>query len=216
MSMQALLRVTREIQDVNFDFHSLRTVLRETDHKLKWNFVMFPNDGAMSHFPLIGELIIRPTYPFNPPVLHLFTATGRYNIDVFRSYMHDDNQSTMCFDILRSRAHGGTWESKYTISCLFASLMQALVTPMVSQEYGPDVAEFVSMERLDGIKMAVQMMYSEHKDKIPRLPVVPTIKATRISSKAFRFTHIRQQNPTRALEFRGTDTYVSQPIYLQS
>jgi ubiquitin-protein ligase len=215
MSMQTLIRVIREIQDVNADFHSLRTVLKETDHKLKWNFVMFPNDGAMSRLPLIGELIIRPTYPCDPPVLHLFTQTGRYNIDVFRSYMHDERQSTMCFDILRSREHGGTWDSRYTVSCLFASLMQALVTPMVPQEYGPDLAEFVSMEKLDGIKRNVQKTYAEHKDKIPRLPVVPTISATRVSAKPLRFMHSWQRTITRALEFRGNDTYISQPIYLQ-
>jgi len=107
---------------------------------------MFPNDGAISHLSLIGELIIRPSYPKDPLVLHLFTWTYRWNVDI---YKYCDNQSTMCFDILRSKVHGGTWVPEYSISCLFASLMQAIVTPRVPQEYGYDLLEFVSMEKLD-------------------------------------------------------------------
>lgn len=69
---------------MNEVFHSLRTVLKETDHKFKWSFVMFPNDGALSHLPLIGELITPERYPNNPPVLHLFTRTMRSNVDVYQ------------------------------------------------------------------------------------------------------------------------------------
>lgn len=213
--MHSLLRVCREVADVNADFHSLRTVLKETANKNKWDFVMFPNDGAMSHLPLIGELVIPPMYPRYPPVLHLFTITRRWNVDVYHSQRYDDNHSTMCFDMLRSKEHGGTWESSYTISCLFASLMQALVTPRVPQEYGGDVLEYVSMEKLEGIKRQVHQTYLEHKDRIPRLPVVPTITATSIRAKPFRFTHIRGHRPTKRLDFTGHDVYVSQPISIQ-
>lgn len=216
MSMQNLLRVAKEIQDVNNDFHSLRTVLRETANKFKWNFVMFPNDGAMSHLPLIGELVIRNTYPLDPPVLHLFTATNRWNVDVYRRFLDDDTHSTMCFDVLRSKANGGTWNPKYTISCLFASLMQALVTPRVPQEYGPDILEFVSMEKLENIKRQVSHTYHDHKDRIPHLPVIPTIPATTIPAAPLVFLHTRGRSPTTTLEFCGNDTYVSQPISLQN
>jgi len=51
MAMQDLRRVNTEIQDINNDFHSLRIVIRSSDDKSLWNFVMFPNDGAMSHLP---------------------------------------------------------------------------------------------------------------------------------------------------------------------
>src|SRR2546430_1958781 len=122
----------------------------------------------------------------------------------------------MCFDIFRSRQNGGTWDSKYTISCLFASLMQALVTPTVPQEYGYDLYEFVSMEKLEGIKRSVQTTYLRHKEKIPRLPEVPTIRATAIPAKPMRFMHPLRQTSTRTLEFKGSDTYVSQQIYLQT
>ena len=213
--MHSLVRVCREVADVNADFHSLRTVLKETENKNKWDFVMFPNDGAMSHLPLIGELVIPPSYPQYPPVLHLFTITRRWNVDVYHSQRYDDNHSTMCFDILRSKQDNGTWESSYTISCLFASLMQALVTPRVPQEYGGEVLEYVSMEKLKGIKRQVHQTYLEHKDRIPGLPVLPTITATSIHAKPFRFTHIRGHKPTKRLDFTGLDVYVSQPISIQ-
>jgi ubiquitin-protein ligase len=215
MGMQSLVRVHKEVQDVNNDFHSLRTVLKETDNKFKWNFVMFPNDGALSHLPLIGELVIPQRYPNDPPVLHLFTRTRRWNVDVYQSYMRDDTHSTMCFNILRSKANGGIWESDYTISCLFASLMQALVTPRVPQEYGPDNLEFVSMEKLDDIKQQVHRTYLTHKDRIPRLPAMPTIPAASVPAHPFVFTRLGDQRMTKSLAFRGNDTYVSQAIYLQ-
>src|SRR5271156_3546399 len=215
MTMQIIRRVNTEIQDVNNDFHSLRTVLRPSDDKSRWNFVMFPNDGGMSHLPLIGELIIRPTYPDDPPVLHLFTETNRWNVDVYRSYMNSATHSTMCFDILRSKAAGGTWDRSYTISCLFASLMQAIVTPDVEQEYGGDVHEFVSMEKLDGIKQSVNTTYWQHRAKFPTLPTIPTIPATAVSAKRLSFTHTRAYNPSTRLYFNGNDTFVSRPFYLQ-
>jgi ubiquitin-protein ligase len=215
--MHNLQRAYREVEDVNADFHSLRTVLRPTINQYKWNFVMFPNDGAMSHLPLIGELIIPPTYPTDPPVLHLFTRTYRWNVDIFHdANQYCDTQSTMCFDMLRSKPNGGTWEPRYTISCLFASLMQALVTPRVPQDYGPDRHEFVSMEKLENIKREVHSTYIQNKARIPHLPVVPTVSATSISAKPFRFTHVKGREPTRRLHFSGHDIYVSQAIFLQN
>ena len=77
-----------------------------------------PNDGAMSHLPIVGELIIPETYPTNPPVLHLFTKTFRYNVDIFSRYVNDDRNSTICFDILRSKAQNGKWDRQFTISSL--------------------------------------------------------------------------------------------------
>lgn len=207
----------KEVQDVNNDFHSLRTVLRQkADNMYQWNFIMFPNDGAMSHLPLVGELIIPLTYPTSPPVLHLFTKTFRYNVDVYRSYMGDDSHSTMCFDILRSQAAGGAWDRRYTISCLFASLMQALVTPRVPQEYGGDLPEFVTMEKLADIKREVSTTVEKHKDLVGALPEIPIIRGTPIQAKPFVFTHAQTGATATSLAFNGRyATYVSQPIYLQ-
>jgi len=213
--MHSLARVNREIQDVNNDFHSLRTVIRPTEHKSFWNFVLFPNDGSMCHLPLIGELIIGTTYPRDPPVLHLFTKTKRWNVDVYRSNMNNSDYSTMCFDILRSKANGGTWAPEYTISCLFASLMQAIVTPEVPQEYGGEIHEFVSMEKLDDIKRSVNETYRLHHSKFPILPTIPTIPATKVNASALKFTHIRGQHPATRLYFNDVDTFISDVFYLQ-
>lgn len=214
--MKSLLRVHREVRDVNDDFHSLRTVLRETDDKLKWDFVMFPNDGALSHLPLIGKLIVPKGYPNNPPVLHLFTRTLRSNVDVYRSNIGDETRSTMCFDILRNKTQGGIWEPDYTVSCLFASLMQALVTPRVPQDYGPDRPEFVSMEKLDGVKRHVRETYHAYKDRILHLPAIPTIRAISVPANPFIFSRPGDDTPLESLEFQTEHRYVSQAIYLQN
>jgi ubiquitin-protein ligase len=88
---KAYKRVIREIIDVNNDFHSLRTVITpSTSGKMDlFNFVMYPNDGAFCSLPLIGRIIIPPTYPTNPPVFHLFTRTNRSNLDVYRNYVNN-------------------------------------------------------------------------------------------------------------------------------
>jgi ubiquitin-protein ligase len=215
MAMKELLRVHREIRDVNDDFHSLRTVLKETDHKSKWNFIMFPNDGALSHLPLIGELVIPERYPIDPPVLHLFTKTLRMNVDVYQHRLRDDTQSTMCFDILRPKAYGGTWQPEYTISCLFASLMQALVTPMVPQDYGGDKPEFVTMGRLEEVKGHVEKTYRAHKNHIGCLPTIPTIAATPIPAQPLTFSRPGKDETLKSLDFVKENMYTSQAIYLQ-
>ncbi len=211
-------RVFDEIDDVNKDFHSLRTFIKPTDTVNEHSFVLFPNDGAMSHLPLIGELIIPPRYPTSPPVIHLFTRTSRYNVDVYSSYSKDPNHSTMCFDILRSAEQGGTWDPNYTLSCLFASLMQALVSVNVPQEYGGDRPEFVSMEKMQNIKTSARSTYQQHKKRIPVLPVVPHVAAaTVMAAKPLLFaSKTGGCNSLTALSFDNQDNvYVSQPMHLQ-
>ncbi len=214
---KSVRRVLNEIDDVNNDFHSLRTLIRPTEKVNEYSFVLFPNDGAMSHLPLIGEFIIPSLYPADPPVIHLFTRTGRYNVDVYSSYVGNPNHSTLCFDILRSAAQGGTWDPSYTISCLFASLMQALVCVNVPQEYGGDKPEFVSMEKMHNIKRAARVTYEKNKQRIPVLPVVPHVTAVTVDAKPLLFT--KTGDPSRnltSLSFQDKDNvYVSQPIDLQ-
>ncbi|KAJ3036252.1 hypothetical protein HDV00_002966 [Rhizophlyctis rosea] len=98
-------------------------------------FVLIPNDGVLVHQSLIGKLIMKDTYPTTPPLIHLFTATGRYNVDVYRFRLNarDPAGST---SILPSKAEGGKWEEIYTLSCPLASLTQALVSTHVRVEYG--------------------------------------------------------------------------------
>ncbi|KAK5790984.1 hypothetical protein VI817_006293 [Penicillium citrinum] len=214
-ALQSLARVHKEIEDVNADFHSLRTVLKETENQFKWNFVMLPNDGALSHLPLIGELIIPDEYPDSPPVLHLFTRTFRFNVDAYRGMVSNDKQSTMCFDILNKKTAGGTWEPGYTISCLFASLMQALVSQRVPQTSGSDRPEFVTMIKLSQIKKEVKEAYESRKDIFPSLPLIPTIQATPIKAKRFVFTRLGESSTLDWLNFEEENIYVSQRIHLQ-
>ena len=64
-----------------------------------------------------------------PPTVKLYTPTKRYNVDVYRYALESDtSDSSMCFDILRAEAHGGSWKPEYTLSSLFASLMSAIVS----------------------------------------------------------------------------------------
>ena len=58
-------RVIKEMNDVNEDFHSLRTVVTPSVNGMMnvFNFVMYPNDGAFCSLPLIGRIIIPTSYP---------------------------------------------------------------------------------------------------------------------------------------------------------
>ena len=98
-------RLLREISDVNEDYFSLRTVVTPSINGMMnvFNFVMYPNDGAFCSLPLIGRIVIRTTYPTEPPVFHLFTRTNRYNLDVFNSQAVNNqmDNSSICFDIVK-------------------------------------------------------------------------------------------------------------------
>ncbi|KAJ3296179.1 hypothetical protein HK104_001917 [Borealophlyctis nickersoniae] len=215
-------RILAEIQEVNRDFHSLRTLIQpDPDGSLRlFYFVMIPNDGALAHQTLIGKLVFKDTYPEYPPLIHLFTATGRYNVDMYRSRLQARNPSgsTMCFDILRSRMDGGTWSAEYTVSCLFASLMQALVSTYVPQEYGGEKEEFVSMERLAAVKKYVAEAFRLYGHLIPRVPEIPTIEAAAIAARPFTFPTV---DATTSSAFTVKDlgreaTFTSAPIFLQT
>lgn len=214
LTAQQIKRVLNEVKDVNEDFFSLRTVIEPTDRVDLYNFVMLPNDGPMTHLPLIGEMIIPNEYPTKPPVLHLFTKTFRYNVDVYRSLCNDDTRSSMCFDILRPKAKGGAWEPTMPLSCLFASLMTAVVSVHVLQEGGNEISEFVSMEKMKDINKAVEDALRKYGSRIKTLPQPPLVKATPIlGAHEFKFEFQFGQ-----VEFPiGLDkTYTSQPFYLQT
>ncbi|KAF1848990.1 uncharacterized protein K460DRAFT_364915 [Cucurbitaria berberidis CBS 394.84] len=83
----------------------------------------------MAHLTLVGTFHIPDRYPESPPIVQLHTPTKRYNVDAYRCELGKKTpRSTMCFDILRSQAAGGTWKPEYTLSSLFASLMSAIVS----------------------------------------------------------------------------------------
>ncbi|KAI1348964.1 hypothetical protein F5Y01DRAFT_327786 [Xylaria sp. FL0043] len=202
-------RVWKEIKDVNADFSNLRTVIAPdpNDDFSQFYFVMSPNDGAMAHMAVAGCFYIPDTYPQSPPVVHLFTKTGRYNADVYSQYLGDRRRSTLCFDVLRSQKAGGTWNSEYTISLLFASLMSAIVSFYVPQLSGSEVAEYVSMKKLNSIKKAAKETHERYKHLLPQLPDIPLVEAKVVPAKQMSF-------PSTLTAGVDTQTTVG-PIYLQ-
>jgi ubiquitin-protein ligase len=172
MNLKTFQKVLMQVKECNEQFETLRTVIHPDpeEHINLFYFVMLPNDGALANQPLIGRMIIPVGYPQDPPVLHLFTKTSRYNVDVFHG--RTNLSSSMCFDILkRSLKQGdGGWKSTYNIGCLFASLMVSVVSIKVPQQYGDDQIEYVSMEKLAQTKIDVQRAYSMYKHVIPPIP----------------------------------------------
>ncbi|KAI0104651.1 hypothetical protein GGR51DRAFT_224166 [Nemania sp. FL0031] len=207
-------RIWKEIQDVNADFFNLRTVITPdpNDDFSQFYFVMSPNDGAMAHMTVAGCLYIPGTYPESPPVVHLYTKTGRYNVDVYRGHLNDKTRSTLCFDILRSQANGGIWKQEYTISLLLASLMSAIVSFYVPQQYGAEMAEYVSMEKLETVKNDAKETYEKYKHLLPALPEIPLVEATAVPAKQMSF----RGTIATTIENTATRQVTAGPIYLQA
>lgn len=209
MKAKILQRVWAEVHEVNADFFNLRTIISPDpeDNATQFYYMMLPNDGAMAHLTLVGRLIIPEGYPEAPPIVQLFTPTSRYNVDVYRSRLESNRSSTMCFDILRSKSDGGAWQPEYTLSCLFASLMSAIVSFYVAQQGGGEKEEYVSMEKLDKIKSDARSTYNQHKDSLPDIPRIPLVDATAVPAKnLFEPQEFTAGSPARL---------TSAPIYLQ-
>jgi len=95
--------------------------------------------------------------------------------------------------------------------------MKALVTPRVPQQYGGDLPEHVTMEKLASIKWEVRRTVEKHKDVVGALPEIPIIRATPIPAKPLVFTHSQTGARATSLAFDTKYvTYVSQEIYLQN
>ena len=220
MEATVLKRIYREIEDVNADFFNLRTVITPDpcDDVTRFTFIMQPNDGAMAHLPLVGAFYIPSSYPVSPPVVHLYTRTGRYNVDVYHSSgrENDKTQSSMCFNILQPQAPDGalgrgTWTAEYTLSALFAALMSAIVSLYVPQDYGGDRAEFVTIGNLRIAKENAQRAYDEHKQSLPKtVPKAPLVAATRVRATELEFP------ATITAGARAVGIATAGPIYLQS
>lgn len=210
MKAKILKRIWKEIDDVNADFFNLRSVISPDpeDNVTRFNFIMLPNDGAMAHLTLVGAMYIPDTYPASPPVVHLYTKTGRANVDAYRGNLDNKNSSTLCFNILRAEARGGTWTENCTISALFASLMSAIVSYYVPQEFGSDRPEYVSMERLREVKRNAKESYDAYKHCMPPVPRIPLVEATMIPAKPLAFPReIMAGKPQRV---------TAGPIFLQT
>ena len=210
MNPHTQTRVRKEIIEINDDFFNLRTKISPDPQNdvSRFYFIMLPNDGAMAHLPLVGTFYILDMYPNSPPVVHLYTKTGRYNVDIYQCYVGNKTHSTLCFDILRSKVAGGIWKPEYSISTLFASLMSAIVSFYVPQEYGPDQAEYVTMERLRDVKRFASEAYRKYKHCIPNTPEIPLVEAKTVRAKPMSF-------PAEIVA-RGNDVVTYGPIYLQT
>ncbi|KAJ4303287.1 hypothetical protein N0V90_002180 [Kalmusia sp. IMI 367209] len=212
MKPKTLKRVWTEVKEVNADFFNLRTVISPDtvdDDATRFYFMMLPNDGAMAHLTLVGTFYIPYGYPEVPPIVQLYTPTKRYNVDVFRYALKDTTlRSTMCFDILRSQAAGGTWKPEYTLSSLFASLMSAIVSFYVAQQHGEDRPEYVSMEHLHTVKRDAKMTYEQYKSRLPDVPRIPLVEATMVPAKNLL--------APQEIEAGRPETVTSEPIYLQT
>ncbi|PVI01934.1 hypothetical protein DM02DRAFT_613356 [Periconia macrospinosa] len=212
MKHNVLKRVWAEVRDVNNDFFNLRTKISPDtvdNDATRFYFIMVPNDGAMAHLNLAGCVFITDEYPTKPPVVHLYTPTGRYNVDVYRGSIGSAYlRSTMCFDILRSEADGGTWKPEYTLSSLFASLMSAIVSYYVTQQYGGERPESVSMGRLNEVKQGARKTFSEYADRLPTIPRLPLVEATPVeATPLFSAQTIQAGYP---------EIFTSKPIFLQT
>jgi ubiquitin-protein ligase len=185
MNKTYFARVNQEVDELNHS-PSLRTTIKPdpNDELGLYYFTMLPNDGPMANLPIIGRMYIPETYPMDPPVIHVFTKTNRYNVDAFhkQGLTNNKNFSSLCFDILRSKENKGIWLPEYTISCLFASLMQAIVCYDVPQQYGPDKPEAVSMENLAKLKQTVLKTFEEYVDKVPPITLYEKVEALAIST----------------------------------
>ena len=173
-------RVLQEIKDVNNDFFNLRTVIvpDPDDDVNTFYYTMIPNDGLYCHLPLIGRIIIPKTYPTQPPVFHLLTRTGRYNVDVFyhNASTNNKSESSLCFDILKSKSHyenSSTWKPSYTLSSVISALMQSIVSFNVPQMHGGEHQEFVSMESLEVGYKNVQETINKYTKYIGDIPEIP-------------------------------------------
>lgn len=61
MKPKILKRVWAEVKEVNADFFNLRTLVSQDnvdDDLTRFYFMMLPNDGAMAHLTLVGNLYI--------------------------------------------------------------------------------------------------------------------------------------------------------------
>src|SRR5574343_600207 len=182
-SAQTFQRVLKEASDVNSEFHTLRTIIKAADTVGVLHFVQYPADGALTNKPIFGRILIPRDYPENPPIVHIFTKTERWNVDIYNGYCYrlDDMHSSACFDILRSEDDGGTWKPEFTLSALLASLLQSIVSINVPQEYGSDIKEFVSMEKLESIYKNVSTTYNKYSQYIPEEARVESCVINKVS-----------------------------------
>ncbi len=206
-------RLIREINDVNDNFFNLRTVIvpDPEEHCDTLYYLMLPNDGALCHLPLLGRIKIPSNYPNDPPIFHMLTQTGRSNVDIFHHYAVTNLPYTsMCFDIFKY----GSWQSTYTLSTIVGSLLDAVVSYQVPQMYGGQVAEFVTMEKLQDSYQNVIKCIQTYRKYVPNLPLIPGVLSQSLNHLVYplRFPdEIEISSPNEQFN----QLVISKPFYLQ-
>ncbi|CAF0834261.1 unnamed protein product [Brachionus calyciflorus] len=178
-------QIYNEIEYVNSQFKNLRTHI-VPDPKAErvdlFYFVMFPADGSLADKPIVGKMFFPDPYPEYPPVLHLFTLTHRYNVDVF--YQGENsffNHSSMCFDILsRNKDRWSIWDKSFNLAGVFASLLQVIVSVKVKQMYGDEKVELVSMEKMIEQHKQVNQIWAKYKHYFPNCPKFERVLAKKV------------------------------------
>jgi ubiquitin-protein ligase len=203
---KALKRFYNEIKEVEQNFFNLRTAFRKDNDDMNiFYFVMIPNDGALSKYPISGRIIKSPGYPRTPPYIQVFNTVGRYNVDVFSSMVNTKTASSVCFDIL---SHD--WNSTYTLSALFGSLMSSIVSITIYQQHGDPIKEFVTMEKLKRVTQEATDTYVKKIKFLPKKPKIPFVVATRIDATQLEFCL------PETLQKKSENSYIHGPFILSS
>jgi ubiquitin-protein ligase len=188
-SLSDLRRILREIEYINGQFQNLRTYIVPDPKASRvdlFYFVMFPADGSLADKPIVGKMFFPLAYPLNPPVLHVFPLTQRYNVDAY--HMGDRSMmpmSSMCFDILTRKdipyAHG-IWEKNLTLASVFASLLQVLVSYKVKQQGSHDyeITEAVSMQKMIAQHVEIDQTWAKYNAYFPHCPPVERSPARKV------------------------------------
>jgi ubiquitin-protein ligase len=214
-SLKNWIRVLKETDDVLSEVLTLRCFISPVEDFVGvLHFLISPADGSMADKFLCGRVLFTSEYPNRPPIVQVFTTTSRYNVDVFNYATSGTQSSSLCFDILRSKEQGGIWMPEYTLSALMASLMLAITSFKVPQQYGPDKEEYVSMEKLHFIDKNIWKTLTVHKSVMPQPRPFRKIIPVAVPSTHFEFPRIKDNSFMTAS--RAEVIYSSLPIHLQT
>ncbi len=133
-------------------------------------FVYFPWDPLNAY----------DSFPECPPTMWLMNTTGRYNADVYRSYIgkRPSNHSSMCLSILRKKnLQSSDWKSHYDkesktwvvppMDTVFAAVQMMLTGYMVDQDYGAPKGEAVTMEKMASARVSCGNMVTKYNKYFP-------------------------------------------------
>ena len=140
-------------------------------------------DGPLSNMKMFifmyfpwDAMDVYASFPKHPPVMWLMNKTGRYNADIYSSYIgsRKSNHSSMCLSILRPQSDKSSdWKAHYDneagqwaippMDTVFAAVQMMLTGYMVDQDYGGPVGEAVSMEKMKYARQSSMICRERYK-----------------------------------------------------